>query len=70
MHVCVWVVGVAGWNTFPLLDWFGTLLGPEGTPVGVSRWTIPGLAGLTQPWCPCCGCGCGGGVGGWGVVVC
>ena len=46
MHVCVWVVGVAGWNTFPLLDWFGTLLGPEGTSVfwWVFFLAAPGLA--------------------------
>jgi hypothetical protein len=67
MHVCVWVVGVAGWNTFPLLDWFGTLLGPEGTPVvWVFFLAAPGLGCLTHS-CGVCGgvvvvvglgCGC------------
>ena len=51
--------------------WLGTLLGPEGTPVGVVLWSAPGLVVLTQPVVAL--------VGGvvvvamvrcWGVVVC
>ena len=36
--LCVWAVGVAGWNTKSFSGWervgFGTLLGPEETPFG------------------------------------
>jgi len=55
MHVCVWVVGVAGWNTFPLLDWFGTLLGPEGTP---GFWWLGVFSGCS--WLGCLTHSCGG----------
>ena len=73
MHVGVWVVGVAGWNTFPLLDWFGTLLGPEGTSgwvfflvaaSGLDRLTHLGLVDLFAGWWVWWW------LWGWGVVVC
>ena len=44
------VVGVAGWNTILLVRTrerrkrFGTLLGPEGTPVRVGCFLVPLLA--------------------------
>ena len=76
---------VAGWNietkqTFHVFllffigGWvFGTLLGPEGTPVfGLLSLAAPGLDRLTLHVLPACLVGVGVVVVdvGWGVVVC
>ena len=68
------LVGVAGWNImigswlFPgfVLGGFGTLLGPEETPVGVfSGCSWPGPSNASRDARECVG-GCGGGCGGLG----